>query len=150
MKLVARSSRCTVRHEFGPHAPGRGVQRDLFEVDDAVEQCGRAYEFVESHALVVLLDVAMRSARAAERRCDRGADHAHTRHLCTKPGDDISHPCLDRLDRGIAVLAEVVDSFQPNDRRDARKANDIPLHAGLRGRPPGNGFCDEYVGGPAT
>src|SRR5215468_2172393 len=55
VELVARPAGRTFGHELRLEAAGLWIERRLVEVDHAVEQTGRADEFVECLALVILL-----------------------------------------------------------------------------------------------
>src|SRR5262249_13434329 len=101
---------------------------------------GRADEFVERLALVILLGEAVRRIRCAERGDHRGADHEHLRPLCANAADDLLHAVLCLLQRSVAVLAEIVDPFEPDHGGHAGDWGTAARDALSRGGPAGERF----------
>src|SRR5438094_30842 len=55
MELVARTAGCTLGHELGAHAAGRGIERRLVEIGDSVEDVRGVDELIQRLTLHVLL-----------------------------------------------------------------------------------------------
>src|SRR5262249_33889702 len=133
--------------ELALEAAAAGIERHLVEVDDAIEQAGRADERVERLAIGVLLGESMRHARRAERANHRGADQADVRPLPTDATDHVAHGVLHRLERRIAVLAEVVDAFEPDQRADAGEIQGVAIDPALGRWPARKWFLRAVLGG---
>src|SRR5712671_8060819 len=88
------------------------------------------------------------SAPAPERRGDGGADDPDTGKFGADTADDVPHARLDRLDRGIAVLAEIVDAFEPDDRRNAGQRQYIAVEPVLGRRSAGKRLSRRVRGRP--
>src|SRR5262249_35856501 len=99
-----------------------------------------ADEFVQRLALVVLLVRAVRRVGRVERAWQGGAHDAHALELRAHARGDLLHAVLDGFDTRIAVLAEVIDAFEPDHGADAREVDDIALDARGGGRPAGEGL----------
>src|SRR5271166_542063 len=68
---------------------------------------------------LAFLGRAMIGVGAAERRRQGSADDPDIGRFGASAADDILHAGLHRFDRGIAVLAEIVDAFEPDQSGDA-------------------------------
>jgi hypothetical protein len=65
-------------------------------------------------------------------------------------GDALAHGGGHRVDRGVAVLGEIIDAFEPDHGGDARPQEHVALEARPGGRSARIGLSAEYRGGPAT
>src|SRR5262245_47845046 len=148
VELVARPAGRAFGHELRLEAAGLRIERYLVEVDYAVEQARRADEFVERLALVILLGEAVRRIRCAERGDHRGAEYAHLRPLRANAADDLLHAVLCFLQRSVAVLAEIVDPFEPDHGAHAGELEHVALDALYRRRPARERFLWAVVRRP--
>src|ERR1700738_3633630 len=119
MYLIAGSAGRAFGNEFGAHAAGLRIERRRIKIGNPVEQTALADELVERLALGVLLGRAMIGVGAAERRGQGSADDPDTGEFGADATDDVIHAGLDCFARGLAVLAEIVDAFEPNHGGDA-------------------------------
>src|SRR4051812_40450824 len=129
MQLIAGAAGRAFGHELRTHTAGLRVERRAIEIDDTIEYTRRADEFVEPFALVVLFGESMRGARATERGRDCCANHFHAWNARAYAADDFAHARLHRFERCVAVLAEVVNAFEPDHSLDARQAQHIAFEA---------------------
>src|SRR4029077_6178026 len=85
-------------------------------------------------ALLILLRRAVRRVRRAERGNHRGAEYADVGTAHANPADHVFHGVLHRIERRIAVLAEIVDSLKPDHSRHAGQIEHVAVDALLRRR----------------
>ena len=127
MELVAGAADGALGNEFRLEASRGRIERRVIEIDHAVERARGADELVESLPFGVLLGETMRRAGAAQCRDDGGADDARLRPFRAQPRYAILHRGDDLVGRGVAVLGEIVDAFQPDQARYAGKRQHIAI-----------------------
>src|SRR5262249_54561443 len=129
VQVVTGAGGRTVREELSLEAAALRIERRAIEIDDGVEQSAGADEVVEGSALLILLRKAVRRVRRAERRNDGGPEYPDVRAARPNVGDHVFHGALHGLEGRIAVLAEIVDAFEPDQGRDARQIEHVAIDA---------------------
>src|SRR4051812_26517918 len=74
----------------------------------------------------------MRGARGPERGQHSCAEDAQSRSLGPDAADNLFVAIDHRVDRRIAVAAEIIDSFEPDHCRYARQLNHVAINARAR------------------
>ena len=120
MKLVAGAAGGAFGNELRLQSAGLRIERDLVEIDHAVERARGADEIVERLALGVLFRETVRRAGTAQRRGDGGANDAQLRPLLAQSRDAVLHRGDNLIGRRVAVLREVVDAFEPDQAGNPR------------------------------
>ena len=102
-----------------------GIDGRAIEIDDRVEKTAGPDKGVQGFAVFVSCP----EIGAAASRCERRADHLDGGRRQAKRPNAGRESLFELLQRRPAMGPEIVDAFEPDDRGDAGKAQDIPAEA---------------------